>query len=788
VSTDENRAPANSEVQGRAPDAKFLETLAPSPSGDTDASRPAIAAMSATAWIGKKLGKYQVLGILGQGGMGVVFRALDPLIEREVAIKLLPEELAEDETALARFLSEAKSVGKLTHANVVSVHDIGQEGRAYFIVMELMPGGSVADGLDMAHPYSVLEATRIVIDAGKGLAAAHAVQLVHRDMKPANLMKAADGSVKITDFGLAKTTSARTREITQAGLVVGTPYFMSPEQCDAKPVDARSDLYSLGATYYSLLTGKNPYQESNSVIQVMYGHCQGEIPDPRSINPAIPTACAAIISRAMAKSPEDRYPSAVELLADLEAVAATLSGAARIDLPSQSGARKAPPFSVAAQPPVSARKRLLIGGGAGAAALLILALVLWQPWRAAPLADKNSAATAAETGAPPAAAQPPRSGLPQAGPAVPGITATEIVLGMSGPFNGPARELGRGMQVGLETYFDDVNERGGIAGRKIRLIALDDGYEPDRALANMQELLGKEPVFAIIGNVGTPTTEKSLPYVLDKQTLFFGAFTGTKLLRKDPPDRFVFNYRASYEEETGAILKYLVEVKRIKLEQVAVFAQQDGYGDAGYNGVVKMLRKLGGDPDKLLRVGYARNTVDVAAAVAAIVKAHDLRAVIMVPTYRPAAKFIQMVKDAGQDLIFANVSFVGSNALADELTQLGPNYSDGVIVTQVVPHPQAQASAVLKYRELLAKYRPNETPGFVSLEGYLDAMIFARALEKAGANPTTDALIAALESIHDLDLGIGAPVNFGPSEHQAVHKVWGTVLDKKGEFHILDLE
>ena len=123
------------------------------------------------------------------------------------------------------FLAEAKSVGKLNHANVVSIYDIGQEGHAYFIVMELMPGGSVADGLDQQRPCSVLEATRIAIDACKGLAAAHAVGLIHRDMKPANLMKAAEGSVKITDFGLAKTTSPRTREITQAGLVVGTPYL-----------------------------------------------------------------------------------------------------------------------------------------------------------------------------------------------------------------------------------------------------------------------------------------------------------------------------------------------------------------------------------------------------------------------------------------------------------------------------------------------------------------------------------------------------------------------------------
>jgi ABC-type branched-subunit amino acid transport system substrate-binding protein len=344
------------------------------------------------------------------------------------------------------------------------------------------------------------------------------------------------------------------------------------------------------------------------------------------------------------------------------------------------------------------------------------------------------------------------------------------------------------MQVGLNTCFQDVNDRGGVVGRKIRLVALDDGYEPSRALANMQDLLDSQHAFAVIGNVGTPTAEKTLPIALQRKMIFFGAFTGAKLLRKDPPDRFVFNFRASYEEETAAILRYLVEVKKVRPEQVAVFAQQDGYGDSGYAGVVKMLRKLGGDPDKLLRVGYVRNTVDVADAAKKIVAVPDLKAVIMVPAYRPAARFIQLVKDAGKDVLFACVSFVGAVPLADELTQLGPKYCDGVIVTQVVPNPNSQASAVLKYRELLAKYFPNERPNFISLEGYIDGMIFVRGMEAAGENPTTDSVIAALESIRNLDLGIGTSVSFGPSEHQGSHKVWGTILDKTGLYQTLELD
>ncbi len=134
------------------------------------------------------------------------------------------------------------------------------------------------------------------------------------------------------------------------------------------------------------------------------------------------------------------------------------------------------------------------------------------------------------------------------------------------------------------------------------------------------------------------------------------------------------------------------------------------------------------------------------------------------------------------------MSFVGAAPLADELTQLGPKYGEGVIVTEVVPLPDSQASAVLEYRELLGKYFPSEKPSFISLEGYIDAMIFAHALETAGENLTTDSLIAALESIRNLDLGIGVPITFGPSDHDGSHKVWGTVLDKNGQYQILDLD
>ncbi len=217
----------------------------------------------------------------------------------------------------------------------------------------------------------MLAASQITADACRGLSAAHAVGLVHRDIKPANLLRTSSGSVKIADFGLAKQTIGASLQLTQEGAVAGTPYFMSPEQCESRPVDARSDIYALGATYYSLLTGMHPYQDAGSIVQIMFAHVSGEPLDPRKIKPSIPTACAEIIQRATAKRPEDRYQSANEMLADLEAVIATLSGTSDIVLPSQSGVRSAIHAPTQAQGPQRhTRRNWLLAAGLGAVGMV----------------------------------------------------------------------------------------------------------------------------------------------------------------------------------------------------------------------------------------------------------------------------------------------------------------------------------------------------------------------------------------------------------------------------------
>jgi len=373
---------------------------------------------------------------------------------------------------------------------------------------------------------------------------------------------------------------------------------------------------------------------------------------------------------------------------------------------------------------------------------------------------------------------------------VQGVTDTEIRFGLAAPFSGPAKEMGHQLKLGIETAFAAANENGRIAGRQLKLVTADDGYEPTRTLNAMKELYEKEKVFGFVDNYGSPTALISVPYALEHHAIYFGAFTGANSLRHDPPDRYVFNYRAGYAEEADAVVRYLVKVRRLRPEEIAVLTQQDAYGDAGMDGVTKAVRALrGGNATPILRMTYPRNTVNVDDAVALLRRQRTpIKAVVLVATYRPAAKFIEKTRDAYPDMIYATISGVGSTGLADELKLLGSRYAEGVIVTQVVPAVDSYASVSLLYKRALAKYFPGEAPDYVSLESYLTANVLIEGLRRAGPQLDTEALVDTLEGMRDFDMGLGPRVSFGPAEHQAMHKVWGTQLDQNGQYHPIDLE
>ena len=747
--------------------------------GDTTPASISGLHRSPEQWVGRRLGKYEITALLGVGGMGVVLKAHDPSIERDVAIKVLAAELSSDKSALHRFLAEAKSAGKLSHPNAVTIYEVANDEEVHYLVMEVVSGGSAGDHLEQSGAYTVSEATCLAIEACKGLAAAHKQGLVHRDVKPANLLLTENGEVKVADFGLAKRAENQSMMMTQAGHLVGTPYYMSPEQCEAAHVDARSDIYSLGATYYSLLTGQCPYQDSGSVVQVMFAHCNAGPPDPREVRTTVPAACAAIIHRAMATNPADRYQSMDEMRGDLEAILAAMSGAG-IQLPSQSSATLVRPAPAAT---AKSRRSFTASLTAGAGLLALAgggaAYFLADGLRGGGLTEPDGKGSS-QPGSPEASAS---------AASVQGVTDNLIIFGTTTAYSGPSRDLGQNMVLGIRTCFNAVNDAGGIHGRKLELVVLDDGYEPDRAIANMKELFEDRKVFAVIGNVGTPTAEVTVPYALENQRLFFAPYTGAGLLRQDPPDRYVFNYRASYADETAAMVQYFIDIKEISPDQIAVFAQNDAYGDDGFRGVVVALRNYGIREKDILRVGYERNSVQVSEAIERIVENSDrIQAIVMVPTSTVAARFIQQVKARGVEVLFGIVSFVGSDLLAEEFRAVGPEYGEGVIVTQVVPHFQSGATGVIRYRELLGKYYPEARPGFVSLEGFIAAECLAEGLKEAGPDLTTERLVDALESVRDLDLGVGPIVSFGPSRHQASSKVWGTILNSSGTFEMLELE
>ena len=358
--------------------------------------------------------------------------------------------------------------------------------------------------------------------------------------------------------------------------------------------------------------------------------------------------------------------------------------------------------------------------------------------------------------------------------------SNEVVLGMSTALSGPAAVLGRDMRRGVMAGLERANRAGGVNGRKLRLISLDDGYEPSRAAPNMRQLLEQEKVLAVIGNVGTPTAIVAIPIAKEQKTLFFAAFSGAGVLRKNPPDRYVINFRASYAEEVGAMIDALIGEVGLKPEEIALFTQRDGYGDAGFTGSIAALKRHGLQDEKsVLHVRYERNTLAVENAVASMVLAErPPRAVIMVGAYAPCAKFIRLCLVSDLRPLFLNVSFVGSNPLAKELGKT----SARVVVMQVVPPPlNVDLPIVRDFIADLHTIDATDVPGFGDLEGYIAARIFIAALEKCKGAPTRESIVEALESLGEFDLGLGEPLRLAPKEHQACHRVWPTIL-KNGEF------
>ena len=355
----------------------------------------------------------------------------------------------------------------------------------------------------------------------------------------------------------------------------------------------------------------------------------------------------------------------------------------------------------------------------------------------------------------------------------PGVTDDQVLFGQSAAFSGPAEELGTNMRLGIRAAFHEANRAGGVHGRSLELISLDDSYEPEKAVTNTLQLIEDERVFMLMGAVGTPTSRSATPVSVSAGVPYLAPFTGAEFLRTLGPEN-VINVRASYNQETEEMVERLTE--DLGITRIAVMYQDDSFGRAGYQGAVDALRRRNMSP---VGIGlYTRNTTAVKTALLDIERSLP-EAVIMVGAYEPVATFIRWARHIGMDVQFINISFVGSNALAREL---GPDGA-GVFVTQVVPFPNDLSQPVVRtYRSALSSYDPSALPGFVSLEGYLAGRLAIAGLEGCGRELTRQCFLDSLTTPDMIDLD-GFQLGYGKDDNQGSDTVFLTVLGPDGAYY-----
>lgn len=357
-----------------------------------------------------------------------------------------------------------------------------------------------------------------------------------------------------------------------------------------------------------------------------------------------------------------------------------------------------------------------------------------------------------------------------------GVSRDAILFGQAAALEGPSSVLGQRMRRGIVAAFNEINAKGGVHGRRLQLISRDDGYDPDRSVAQTLRLVEDDKVFALIGAVGTPTAIATIPMTSARNIPFIGPFSGAEFLR-DPELSNVVNIRASYSAETETLIKHLTEDRHFT--RIGIFYQDDSFGRDGLAGVKNALARRGLE---LAAEGtFERNTRAVSAGWRTIKRAEP-EAIVIVGTYGPSAEFIKLAHQNGAYPTFVNISFVGATALAREL---GPD-GEGVIVSQVVPFPWDRSiKLVADYQAAQIALDPTITPDFVSLEGYISGRLAAAALEKAGPNPTRAGLLDTINATGRFDIS-GSLVTVGARAGEAPPKVFLTVIQKDGTFKAVD--
>ncbi len=359
----------------------------------------------------------------------------------------------------------------------------------------------------------------------------------------------------------------------------------------------------------------------------------------------------------------------------------------------------------------------------------------------------------------------------------PGAFDDRVVFGQSAAFSGPASQLGLNMQLGILSAFHEVNQAGGVNGRLLELEYEDDRYEPEAAIANTSKLINENEVFALIGAVGTPTSRSATPVAEEAGVPYMTPFTGAEFLR-DPNWEYVMNLRASYYQETEEMVARLTE--DLGVTRIAVMYQDDSFGRAGYNGVLLALEKRLMEP---VSIGlYTRNTTAVKAGLLDLQEG-DPEAVIVIGAYQPVAALITWARMIEMGSIFMTVSFVGSNALAEDLASMNVDVSEGVYVTQVVPFPTDDSLPVTAaYMAALEAYSPGAVPGFVSFEGYLAGRLAIEGLKGCGGEITRGCFLNSLRSRDVVDID-GFELRYGEGDNQGSDSVFLTRIGDNYGYH-----
>lgn len=415
----------------------------------------------------------------------------------------------------------------------------------------------------------------------------------------------------------------------------------------------------------------------------------------------------------------------------------------------------------------------------------------------------------------------------------PGVSSSRIVVGMTGPLTTGPSGLGAPMKEGIEAYFSHVNAAGGVDGRQIELKALDDGDDPAVARTNLETLKSGDGVLAFVGGVGTNTSDVLAEVANDDQRILFGALSGDTSLRRDPPDRYVFNVRASVEDEMTRGVGFVTTVRNppVPAANVGVFAESAGtdgaptaFGQSGFEAVAAALRTFGGIESADVAIGtYMRGTTNVDPAVGTFLhwlgsgervrsaNGNIVASIFLTAHARPSAAFVRELLDEFNrikrgtspgleydltsqevseilnvdEIVFVAFSASGPDELSEELESFGTyqtlagdrRFCEAVLITQVVPDFSSNATGLIEYRDHLRAFDPNLRPGFVSLEGYVVARLFVEGLLRNGPVIATEDLIDTFETMDDIDIGIGTTYAFSASQRQATNKVWATQLD-----------